>query len=169
MKIKIILAFLAMIITGSLKAQKIKLNEKVSIQPPSNSEKLTTSGVKSLATAKGIKTLDLPNTDGKYSFVQDDVIVTLIPSKKEEKVNLTMLKKGLDGMAQNKDNGSRKILSAGDKQYLVVENPWESKIWIYCTNATGSTLVNGVLEFKEENRSRAKSLVETVVRNIDLK
>lgn len=121
MKMKLILVFLTMIIAGSLKAQKVQLSEKVSMQVLSNSEKLTTSSVKSVAAAKGIKILDLPNTVGKYSFVQDDVIVTLIPSKKEEKVNLTNLKKGLDGMAGNKDNASRRILSVGNNQYLVVE------------------------------------------------
>lgn len=162
----IILVCLGVMLSNSLKAQKISLSDRASLVLPVSSKKMTSTSATGFAKSNNIKLTEMPEGENKTIYVSDNVIITLMASQKPGKVDLVQLKKTMDEMAKSVTTYSSKIVNVKGNKFLLIEYVGISKIRFFSTNAAGTSSVNGILDFNETNRSKASAQLENVMENI---
>ncbi|AZA54578.1 hypothetical protein [Chryseobacterium sp. G0201] len=167
MKTKImLLIFLAFAVSKTVVAQKVSLNSRVNMVLPSKTQKITTADLTAIAKQNDIQVVSLPNSENRSVYLTDNVLVTVFASKKPEKVDLDKVKKGLDEMAKGLSSYSSKIVSIKGNKFLITENTTENKLRFFGTNSSGTSSVNGLLEFNGSGREKAKAVLDSVIPNI---
>lgn len=163
MKIKIaLLIYLGLISSLNVKAQKINLDERISIVLPSNSQKMSDASVVNAAKQKNIKLNEISENKNRQFYLSDDVIVTLVTTTKVKNLDLNKLRNSLIEMSPNTKRESLRIINKNENQYLIAEDNSKPKITFFAVNSSNDKLVSGVLDFKEMSRAKANSLLDTI-------
>lgn len=157
------------LISANTFAQNATLNSKTSFSAPQGFIKKTDSEKMMIAKGRQIKAVELPKELNKASYAYGDLLVTLSSSEKAANVDLAKLKKGLDEFGSGSSTYSSKIVDVNGIKALVIENSAENKIRFYATNASGTSLINGLIEFEKENKSKASQILPEILKNIVFK
>ncbi|MGQ7856554.1 hypothetical protein ACUN24_20145 [Pedobacter sp. WC2501] len=171
MKSKIILMILTGIffIQSESYSQESTLNRNTTFSVPEGFVKQTESNRLAMTKSNQMKAAALPKGLNRLMYSYQDVFVTLSSTDKPQKADLETLKKGMDELSKGIPSYSSKIINVNGNKVLLIDNTVGERITFYATNSTGSSLVNGMLEFNRADHQKALGSVQAILKNINFK
>lgn len=159
----IVLVLVGLMLSGLVSAQQVRLSESVSFVLPKNSKQLSYGQKSVYARKHDIQIVGMPNDSSKSYFALKEVIISLSVGMQEKKVDLVSFKKSLEEMARGITGNKIDFVTVNGQEFLTSQSPHAAKIWIYGADQTGLNMIFGVLEFNEQNRKNADSLLAEVL------
>ena len=175
---KILLFSIALIYSLSVKAQKVQLNEGVSIKLPANAQSIT----KEQALAHAFKKFNndklvldsYTQINPKYVYLIDEIALFLFVTDKTHKYESDRAIKSKESLDET--NSSNKTYTSyiekGDHNSAVVINYKAGKAeyyHFYCFNNNCTRVMTGKLEFDSADKSEATTILNDLLASIKFK
>ena len=170
------LLFLIVGLTYSLTttAQKIALSNKININLPSKSEKLSKDQILAFVNERfkndEIALTAAQNTNPDHTYVADNVLVTLFYGNKSVNENyLLQTKKGLDEMSRKDKSYTSSIETIKNNKVLVINQTAGNVGYyhFYCYDNKNSSAVNGRLEFNIADKAKATKILSDILNGVE--
>lgn len=176
---KTIFLTVAFIYSLTTMAQRVALNDGVSIEIPVGAEQITKE--KALAHAGKRFNNDrmalgsVTDIHAKYIYKVDDILVSLVvfdtPVKVKE-THLSELKKGMDAMSAGSNSHYTSTLEKVNNNSILIINYRGGNVGyyhFYCYNDNNTREITGALHYHKDDAAEAQSVLENLLNSIKFK
>jgi hypothetical protein len=176
---KLIFLIAPLIFSVTTLAQRVALNDGVSIEIPVGAEQIT----KEKALAHVGKKFNndkmtlrsITNIHARYIYKVDDVLVSLVVFDTPVKVNathLSELKRGMDAMSAGSNSHYTSILKKVNNNSILIVNYLAGKVGyyhFYCYNDNNTREITGVLHYHVDDAAEATTVLDNLLDSVKFK
>jgi len=176
---KLIFLTAALICSLTTMAQRVALNDGVSIETPAGGEQITKE--QALAHAGNRFNNDkmalrsVRDIHAKYIYKVDDILISLVvfdtPAKVSE-THLSELKKGMDAMSTGSNSHYTSTLKKINNNSILIVNYLGGNVGyyhFYCYNDNNSREITGALHFPVDDAAEAIAILDKLLNSIKFK